>query len=166
MSAHHAPPDGERVFQPPLPKPALLIDMPAEMALIACELEDVAADVPAEDFAGDLTGVLHLTLVALQNNQLLHRPQSYGSASECHRVARANVELVAFEIDRLGVWPAAADGPRWHLRRCLEYQSLPMLVDVFAKRIREAARRRRMLETAKELERLALSPAPLEAEAA
>jgi hypothetical protein len=139
------------------------VDLEAEYGLTGCMLEDVQ---PAEFEPGWMISVICSTLFLatdqLQKAGTLSRPRDYDDFLDCRKVALTNAELVAFEIDRTGVWPdISPDGPRWHLGRCIECATGNRLIDHYADRIRQAFYRRRVLGYAEQLQTAALSPVPI-----
>lgn len=142
--------------------PPLLIDLEAERGLVGVMLEDVQPDeLDPAAFSSDGVRLLYLTTLAAMNAGLLYTPSSHGNAPECYRVRKANAEIIAHEVDRLGIWPNA-DGVRWELAACLDSATLPWFVDWYRARIRDAFLRRRMVERAREIARMAKAPGPLD----
>jgi hypothetical protein len=168
MPADHTPPDDEeppKLFKPAILSPGvLLIDNEASCGVFACLCENIRPKEfdPGLLVTSDYVRVLILTGMALMDDGLLVFPSSYGSAAECHRIARVNAELICHQIDLAGIWPAGSETPRWIARECLEMQSLPWLADYYVWRLEVAARRRHSLERALELQKQALSPLPPE----
>lgn len=155
----------KRLYKPPLRPSVLLIDREAEKGLMACMAEIIRPpEIDPAHITSDMIRVLFLTACALIDNGLLLFPSNYSNAGECMRVARANAEIIAHNVDLAGIWPGA-DGPRWTLHQCLQISSLPWLAEHYASRIKMAARRRQMLEGAEEMQRRALAPGPIEMEA-
>ncbi|QDT54662.1 hypothetical protein Pan44_26970 [Caulifigura coniformis] len=142
---------------------AILIDTHAERGLIGTMLENVQPrEVDPTWIVSDGARILYLTADRLMRERRLHSPDDYGCAGGCWRTAKANAELIAFEIDRAAIWPGI-DGPRWELTQCMDAATLPWLSDFYVDRIKMAATRRLLLDRANELRTRALHPAPLDA---